>query len=32
MSFDLEALIAQRRPDRFRLFEQHLNPQALRVL
>ena len=32
MSFDLGALIAERRPEKFRLFEQHLNPQALRVL
>ena len=32
MLFDLGALIAERRPEKFRLFEQHLNPQALRVL
>ena len=32
MSFDLGALIAERRPEKCRLFEQHLNPQALRVL
>jgi hypothetical protein len=32
MSFDLGALIAQRQPEKFRLFEQHLNPQVLRVL
>ena len=32
MSFDLGALIAERRPEKFRLFEQHLNPQALRIL
>jgi ornithine--oxo-acid transaminase len=32
MSFDLGALIAERRSEKFRLFEQHLNPQALRVL
>jgi ornithine--oxo-acid transaminase len=32
MSFDLETLIAKRHPDKFRLFERHLNPQAVRVL
>jgi len=32
LPFDLERLIAERRPDKFRLFEQHLNLQAVRVL
>lgn len=32
MTFDLYALLEERRDDKFALFERHLNPQALRVL
>ncbi|MGH6943288.1 MAG: aspartate aminotransferase family protein [Geminicoccaceae bacterium] len=32
MTFDLQALLDERRGDKFALFERHLNPQALRVL
>jgi ornithine--oxo-acid transaminase len=32
VSFDLQSLLDQRQPEKFALFERHLNPQALRVL
>ncbi|MDN5870827.1 MAG: aminotransferase class III-fold pyridoxal phosphate-dependent enzyme [Nitrococcus sp.] len=32
MTFDLHALLDERRGDKFALFERHLNPQMLRVL